>query len=138
MIKIITGTAGSGKTKKLVQSANEIAEKSNGFVVAIDKGEKLTHDFSHSVRFVDSDDYFIINYSILFGFLSGICAGNYDVTDIFVDNTFKICGKYLEEFTEFLKKINIMSRKHNVNFIFTVAADASELPENITAIAEID
>lgn len=137
MIKLITGIAGSGKTRKLVQLTNEFSQKSSGIVVAIDKGEKLVHDFGQNVRFVDSDDYYIINYSILFGFLSGICAGNYDVSAIFVDNTFKMCGKYLEEFAEFLKKINIMSERHNVDFVFSISAQKEELPENIQSIAEI-
>ncbi len=137
MVKLITGIAGSGKTKKLAQMANEAYEKSKGFVVVVDKGRVSAFDFNRNLRFIDSDDYFIINYSMLFGFLSGICAGNYDVTDVFIDNTFKIGGKYFEEFAEFLKKINIMEEKHNVNFVFTLAAKKSELPECILQIAEI-
>ena len=40
MITLIIGNKGSGKTKRLIQLANEAVEKSNGNVVVIEKGAK--------------------------------------------------------------------------------------------------
>ena len=87
MITLLIGKKGSGKTKKLIELANEAVKNSNGNVVVIEKGLKLTYDISHKARLVDSDAYSIEGLDALVGFISGICAANYDVTDIFVDST---------------------------------------------------
>ena len=96
MITLIIGNKGSGKTKRLIQLANEAVEKSNGNVVVIEKGAKLTYDVSHKARLIDIEQYNVSGFDAFYGFLSGICAGNYDVTDIFVDSTLKITGRDFE------------------------------------------
>ena len=95
MITLLIGKKGSGKTKKLIELANEAVQNSNGNVVVIEKGLKLTYDISHKARLVDSDAYGIEGLDALVGFVSGICAANYDVTDVFVDSTLKITGNIL-------------------------------------------
>lgn len=42
MINVFIGKKGSGKTKKLIDYANKAVETSNGNVVVIEKGLKLT------------------------------------------------------------------------------------------------
>ncbi|MEE0265450.1 MAG: hypothetical protein UD936_07470, partial [Acutalibacteraceae bacterium] len=91
MVTLLIGRKGSGKTKKLIALANEAVTQSTGNVVVIEKGAKLTYDVTPKARLIDTDEYQIAGYDVLFGFISGICAGNYDITDIFVDSTFKIC-----------------------------------------------
>lgn len=76
---------------------------SSGNVVVIEKGAKLTYDVTHKARLIDTDQYAVTGYDMLYGFISGICAGNYDVTDILVDSTFKICGKDFNALDEFAK-----------------------------------
>ena len=44
MVKIITGNKGSGKTKILIDAIHEAEQKSNGNVVAIQKGSSLNTD----------------------------------------------------------------------------------------------
>ncbi|MFR6278454.1 MAG: hypothetical protein ACLULM_06220 [Acutalibacter sp.] len=92
MITLLTGKKGSGKTKKLIEMANAALEKTNGNVVVVEKGLKLTYDISHAARLIDIDAYDVKGGKGLYGFLAGICAGNYDVTDILVDSTLKITG----------------------------------------------
>ena len=105
MITLLIGKKGSGKTKKLIELANEAVKNSNGNVVVIEKGLKLTYDISHKARLVDSDAYSIEGLDALVGFISGICAANYDVTDIFVDSTLKITGKGVGAAFEFSYEI---------------------------------
>ena len=108
MITLLTGKKGSGKTKKLIELANAALETSKGCVVVIEKGLKLTYDISHAARLVDADAYKIQSADMLFGFVSGICAGNYDVSDILIDSTLKITGtgaEVVEELVEKLKKL---------------------------------
>ena len=109
MVTLIIGKKGSGKTKKLIQLANEAVAKSTGNVVVIEKGAKLTYDVTHKARLIDTDVYGIKGYNMLLGFISGICAGNYDVTDIFVDSTFKICTEAVDGIEEFVSKLSDLS-----------------------------
>ena len=92
MIKLIVGTKGTGKTKTLIDMARKAAEESKGNVVCVEKGDKLAHELPNAVRLVNSEEYDIRGFANLYGFLAGICAGNYDVTDILVDSTLKITG----------------------------------------------
>ena len=80
-----------GISDKLIALANEAVAASSGNVVVIEKGSKLTYDVTHKARLIDTEQYLVEGYDMLYGFISGICAGNYDVTDILVDSTFNNC-----------------------------------------------
>lgn len=69
MITLLTGKKGSGKTKKLIDLANAAVEKSNGNVVVVEKGLKLTYDISHAARLIDIDTYDVQGGKGLYGFL---------------------------------------------------------------------
>ncbi len=131
MISMIIGRKGSGKTKKLIDNINARVEESHGNVVCIEKGQKLTYDLTYRVRLVDSDRFSIGNYDELFGFISGICAGNYDVTDIFVDGTLKIGGEDKDALLTFLERLSKLADMAKTKIMLTVSADEAELPEGI-------
>ena len=133
MITLIIGNKGSGKTKRLIQLANEAVEKSNGNVVVIEKGAKLTYDVSHKARLIDIEQYNVSGFDAFYGFLSGICAGNYDVTDIFVDSTLKITGRDFEALADFVAKANELASHSEVKIVMLISAAASELPARIDA-----
>ncbi len=136
MVKLIVGKKGTGKTKKLISLANEAVENSNGNVVVIEKGAKLTYDVTHKARLIDTEQYSISGYEAFFGFLSGLCAGNYDVTDVLVDSTFKIGGTNIDEFADFIEKINALAVKTETQFTFLVSADENDLPKSLSAVSE--
>ena len=115
MNTLLIAKKGSGKTKKLIELANEAVQNSNGNVVVIEKGLKLTYDISHKARLVDSDAYGIEGLDALVGFVSGICAANYDVTDVFVDSTLKITGKGVEEVEPLTAKLKTLCTARNRN-----------------------
>lgn len=131
MISIIIGNKGSGKTKKLIDHINARVEASHGNVVCIEKGQKLTYDLTYRVRLVDSDRFAIASYDELFGFISGICAGNYDVTDIFVDGTLKIGGQDKELLVKFLERLSNLAEMAKTKIMLTISCDEQDLPEAI-------
>ena len=92
MIHVIMGLKGSGKTKKLIDSIHEAVEHASGDVVCIEYGRKLTYDLSYKVRLVDSKEYGICSSEMLKGFLSGLHAGNFDITQVYIDNLYKTIG----------------------------------------------
>ena len=137
MVTLLIGKKGSGKTKKLISLANEAVAASTGNVVVIEKGAKLTYDVTHKARLIDTDQYSISGYDVLFGFLSGICAGNYDVTDILIDSTFKICPDGLSGLKEFIDKIDALAKASDVKFTVLISADAADIPDDLKATCEV-
>ncbi len=92
MIHVIMGLKGSGKTKKLIDAIHAAVAEAHGDVVCIEYGRKLTYDVTYKVRLVDSQEYGICSAEMLKGFLSGLHAGNFDITHVFIDNLYKTIG----------------------------------------------
>ena len=136
MVTLLIGKKGSGKTKKLIQLANEAVAASQGNVVVVEKGAKLTYDITSKARLIDTDQYAIKGYDMLFGFLSGICAGNYDVTDILIDSTFKICPEAVGGLQDFTKKLQDLSENSDANFVVLISAAEEDIPSEIDAVCE--
>ena len=131
MIKLIIGNKGSGKTKKLVDLVNSCVENSDGNVVCVEKEPKLTYDISSKARLLETETYGINGCKAFYGFLAGICAGNYDVTDVLVDATFKIVGREYEKLPQFFEMLSELSEATDVNFYFTISCDKEDLPVEI-------
>ena len=90
MIRVIMGKKGTGKTKQMIDMINQAVQSEHGNVVCIEKGNKLTFDIHYQIRLVDSSEYDVANFTALKGFISGLHAGNYDITHIFIDSLTKI------------------------------------------------
>ena len=136
MVTLLIGKKGSGKTKKLIELANQAVKESQGNVVVIEKGKKLTYDLTYEARLVDVEAYSVKGYDMLFGFISGICAGNYDVTDIFVDSTFKICKEGVDGLVAFANNLKELNKEAKTNITLLISADKSEIPEDIADLCQ--
>ena len=132
MIRVIMGKKGSGKTKQMINMINEAVQTEHGNVVCIEKGNKLTFDIHYQIRLVESSQYDIANYTALKGFVSGLYAGNYDITHIFIDSLTKIVGGQCDNETEkFLDWLNNFGEQHNIKFTITISDDESLAPEGV-------
>ena len=119
MVKLILGVKGTGKTKTLIEMVNKAQSVTNGCVVCIEKGNKLRYDVSSQIRLIDTVEYLVSDAQSLFGFVAGILASNYDVTDIFIDSCLKICNEDVNAFEKFLLQIEALSLKNDVNIVMT-------------------
>ena len=131
MITLILGKKGSGKTKRLIDMCNKATAESKGNVIFIEKDSTLTYDISHAARLVVADEYGIKGFEAFYGFIAGMCAGNYDITDIFVDSTLKIGGRDMEAFADFIEMLS----KLQTNMVLSISADKSEIAERIAEYA---
>lgn len=129
MVKIITGNKGSGKTKVLIEAIHDAEKKSNGNVVAIQKGSSLNTDITYKVRLVNIEDYAVEGMDAFYGFIAGILASDHDCTDIFVDATLKITGRDYAALGDMFDKLAKITP--NTTVTLTVSADNHELPENV-------
>lgn len=129
MIKLITGKRGSGKTKILIDHIKEAAQNTRGNVVCIEKAMQLTYDIPYSVRLVDVDSYGIDSYDKLYGFVCGMIAGNYDISEVFVDGILKIGGRDYEKLGAFFDAVDKVTSE--IEIVFTVSEDEENLPESV-------
>lgn len=135
MITVILGRKGSGKTKRLMDMCNQAVAQSKGNVVFIEKDNTLTYNLNHKVRLVAADEYAVSGFDSFYGFIAGMCAGNYDITDIFVDSTLKIGGD-AEGLLTFVEKIDELCNKSKIRIVLSVSAAADEVPEKIAQLAQ--
>ena len=133
MIQVIMGLKGSGKTKKLIDSINQTVASASGDVVCIEYGKKLTYDVNYRVRLVDSKEYGIANLDMLKGFLSGLHAGNYDITNVYIDNLYKTIGADRATGEEFILWCAGFAAANNMNITITVSDDAAEASAAVKA-----
>ncbi len=135
MVKIITGKKGSGKTKVLIDMINAASKNTDGYVVCIDKSDKLRYDIPHSVRIVDTDVSNVYSFEAFYGLIAGLVAGNYDIKEIFVDSILKIGGADFEALGALLAKVDKLTGDE-VHVVLTVSANLPELPESVAKFAE--
>ncbi|MDR2647105.1 MAG: hypothetical protein LBB67_03160 [Oscillospiraceae bacterium] len=136
MVSVIIGKRGAGKTKRLIALVNTAAEQSSGHVICIEKEQKLTYDISSTARLVSADSYNVQGYDALYGFICGICAGDHDITDVFVDATLRIAGRDYGQLDAFLKKLVANKELGDTDIMFTISAESDELPVSVLELCK--
>ena len=129
MIHVIMGLKGSGKTKKMIDAIQAAVAEDHGSVVCIEYGKKLTYDVSYKVRLCDSKEYGINSVEMLKGFLSGLHAGNFDITDVFIDNLYKTIGQDKAAAEEFVAWCAKFAADNNMEITMTISEDPATASE---------
>jgi len=139
MVKFLAGLKGEGKTRKLIQMANENVKITDGHLVFIDDDKRHIHDLHRDIRFVESEKGLLANYREFVGFVLGILSQNNDITHIYVDGLnniiCSICdmNPQSEEIVKLQKRLNELAKKENVEFIITLHCNTDDLPEEVKA-----
>ncbi len=123
MIHLIMGLKGSGKTKKMRDSIEATLATANGDVVCIEYGKNLTYELNYPVRLVDSKEYGIKNSDMLKGLLSGLHAGNFDITNVYIDNLYKTIGNDRAEGEAFVAWCAAFAEANNMEITITISDD---------------
>ena len=131
MIHVIMGLKGSGKTKKLIDAINAAVADAHGDVVCIEYGKKLTYDVTYKVRLVDSREYGISTPDMLKGFLSGLHAGNFDITQVYIDNLYKTIGNDRAAGEAFILWAADFAAANNMEITMTVSDDPTLASEAV-------
>ena len=131
MIHVIMGLKGSGKTKKLIDGINTAVAQDSGDVVCIEYGKKLTYDVTYKVRLVDSQEYGIRSVEMLKGFVSGMHAGNFDITHVFIDNLYKTIGADLASAEEFIAWAAKFAADNSMEITVALSEDPANASETM-------
>ena len=133
MIKVIMGMKGTGKTKRLINAIQDAVATEAGDIVCIEYGKKLTYDVNYKVRLVDSEEYGIKNVDMLKGLISGLHAGNFDITNIYIDNLYKTIGSDRAAGEAFILWCAEFAQANDMNITLSVSDDPAEASEAIKA-----
>ena len=129
MIKVICGPKGYGKTKIIIDEANEAVKKADGHVVFITDTKRYMYDLVHDIRFIDTNDYSVTGEDAIRGFVKGIVACNSDTQYIFIDGIARMVGKPLSEMAAFFYMIEKLADQYNLNVVFTASCERTDLPD---------
>lgn len=128
MVKLFIGKKGSGKTKLMVDSANEKATKAKGSIVFIDKDDRLQLNLSHEIRIICMDDYeHITNSDEYIGFLYGIISSDHDIDTIYIDGILKHADISMEIVPKFIERIKNMSEMFGVEFVVSISGEKADI-----------
>lgn len=128
MFKLIAGKEGCGKTKRIIDMANEQLKQSSGSIVFIDDDKKHMYDLRHDLRFISMDEFPVASGEAFFGFLCGLVSNNYDIESIYIDGLQKMTRMSMDELNDFIHKTDGLSEKYNINFVYTLNYEMEHLP----------
>ena len=131
MINLIAGVKGTGKTKILMDKVNEASQITRGNVVCLEYGKKLKFNVFSQVRLIDTVEYDIKDGKSLYGFVCGLLAVNYDITELFIDSALKMCGNDMADFEEFFLEVNKIIESRNIHCLITASVDEALLPGSL-------
>ena len=129
MIKIIHGAKGTGKTKKLINAANDDVKSAKGLSVFITDNKRCMYDVHRNVRFIDVKDWAIAGEEALCGFIKGVAACNSDHEYLYLDGISRITGKGLNELAGIFYMLDKISAENEITITVTCSCDEADLPD---------
>lgn len=131
MVQIIAGRKGKGKTKHLLDMANDSIKKAIGSIVYLDKSSKHMYELNNRIRLINVNEFPITSSQGFVGFISGIISQDHDIETMFLDSFLKLACLEGEDISETIATLENLSAKYDVNFVLSVSMDAGEMPEQV-------
>ena len=132
MVKLLIGRKGSGKTKQMIDLANQSLEQRDGSIVFINKDNRLMLDLKYRIRVVCMEDYpHITNIDEYIGFVYGVISSDHDIQVIYIDSILKHADVQIEHLEEFLGRLSKISEMYGPDFVVSLSANQEEIGEYI-------
>lgn len=132
MIHVIYGAKGTGKTKVLVDDANNYAQTAKGVVVYIDRANHRMHDLNRNIRLVDASHYGLESQKDILSFIKGMLAANFDIEKIYIDGLARLFDCNIAELGEVYQGLEDICKEFNINVTITASGALEALPEFVT------
>ncbi|MCL2421486.1 MAG: hypothetical protein FWD03_06465 [Defluviitaleaceae bacterium] len=135
MVQFIAGNKGEGKTKVLIEKANQQLKVTDGNLVFIDDDRRTTSDLHYNIRFVEAGKGILSNYREFAGFVLGILAMDNDIKTVYIDGLTNIITKLdSEELVKLANRLKVLSDKNEVDFIACINWKQEDLPAEVIAM----
>lgn len=133
MLELIIGDKGRGKTRWMMDRANNESKVASGSIIYIDKTNKHMYELSNVIRLINLNDYNVSTKESFIGFIQGLISSNYNLTHIFLDNFMLLANIAADDLKEVLAEINAISDKYNITFVISTSVEESGVPEEFRA-----
>lgn len=131
MVKLLAGSAGSGKTKIMIDNANKEIENVRGTFVYVESTDKHMQLLNSKIRFVSTEDIKIDSFSAMYGFICGLTSANYDIQKIYIDGILKIVKEDESKLAEFLEVIEKISNKTETEIMISATLQNSDTKKSL-------
>ena len=133
MIKFITGAKGTGKTKVIIDMANDNVETAKGDIVFVTDTDRYMYSPRYQVRVVNAKQLkkgdAPISEEALIGFIKGLLAGNHDIETLYIDGAHRMLDKTVFEMEDFFDDIREVAKNTDTQFVITVSENEENFPE---------
>ena len=135
MVQFIAGGKGEGKTKMLIDKANQQLKVTDGNLVFIDDDRRTTSDLHYNIRFIEAGRGILSNYREFVGFVLGILAMDSDIKTVYIDGLTNII-KNLEadDLVKLAKRLELLSNRNDVDFIACINWKVEDLPSELASM----
>lgn len=128
MVKVLVGNKGTGKTKKMIELANDSVETAKGDIIFINKNTRLIYDLHYKIRVICMDDFIhVTNEDEYIGFIFGILSSNSDIETIYLDGVMRHADIEVEHIPSFVYKIKDISNDYGIDFVMSISAELEDL-----------
>ncbi len=133
MIKLITGAKGTGKTKIIIDMANDNIETAKGDIVFVTDTDRYMYSLRYQIRTINANclkrGEEPIDERALIGFIKGILAGNHDIESFYIDGAHRMLNRTVAEMKDFFTDIYNIAKAQKTTFILTVSENEENFPE---------
>ena len=136
MVKLILGAKGAGKTKWLINGANDDIKSGNGNITFLDVEDEHIFSLDTNVRLINLSDYSVNSIEKFYGFLLGMLSMDFDLEKIYIDSIYKLIDIKKEDLKCLVKNLDEISEKHDVDILINVDYVADEVDSDIRSYVE--
>ncbi|KEI06667.1 hypothetical protein IRP63_10960 [Clostridium botulinum] len=131
MLHVFCDIKGAGKTKAMIDSANNKAINSKGNVVYIDDDNGPIFQLDNKIRFISTEEYDLKDMNHFYGFLCGILSQDYDISTVYIDGLFNIIEGKMDNTAHLFYSMEKLSQRYDVDFYLNINAHKDDVPEFI-------
>ncbi len=136
MIKLITGAKGTGKTKIIIDMANDNVETAKGDIVFLTDTDRYMYSLRYQIRVINTDclkraGQSVVDERELIGFIKGVLAGNHDIESFYIDGAHRMLGRKVVEMEDFFTDLYAVAKNTDTRFVLTVSENEENFPDFI-------
>ena len=131
MIKYILGAKGAGKTRWLIENANDDLNNGNGNIAFLEVDDDHIFSLDYNVRLINATDYDLNTVEAFYGFICGLMAMDYDLEKIYIDGIYKVLKLSIDDLQLLREKLSKLDESKNREVYINVDYLLKDLPESL-------
>ena len=129
MIRVIFGEKGTGKTKRILDMANDTLTSAKGSIVFVDADTQYMFDVKNKIRFINASEFEIDGPKMFYGFLCGLAAQDFDLEYIYIDSFLKIVHHPMDTLEGLFEQLEAFSNRCQLKIIISASGSLQDAPE---------